>query len=58
MQANVCTIRVVVYGTQIVVSFEKVSGHNKLSLKIYTFLYYYCLVFQYAGKLESALRLS
>ena len=35
-QANVCTIRVVVHDTQIMVSFEKVSGHNffKLSLKI------------------------
>ena len=38
--ANVCTIRVVVHGTQIMVSFEKIPGHNfcKLSLKIYTLL--------------------
>ena len=41
-EANVCTIRVVVHGTQIVVSFEKVPGHNsfKLSPKIYTFLWF------------------
>ena len=40
-QANACTIRVVVHGTQVMVSFEKVLGHNffKLSLKIYTILW-------------------
>ena len=27
-QANVCTIRVVVHGTQMMVSFEKVPGHS------------------------------
>ena len=51
-QANVCTIRVVVHGTQIMVSFEKVPGHNffKLALKIYTFLWFVYLKF-YANHL-------
>ena len=51
-QANVCTIRVVVHGTQIMVSFGKVPGLNffKLSLKIYTFLWFVYLKF-YANHL-------
>ena len=46
-QTNVCTIRVVVHCTQIMVSFEKVPGQNffKLSLKICTFLWFVYLEF-------------
>ena len=38
---------IVVHGTQIMVSFEKAPGHNffKLSLKIYTFLWFVHLKF-------------
>ena len=39
-QASVCTIKIFVMVHQIMVSFEKASGHNffKLPLKIYTLI--------------------